>query len=115
MQAMLGGGDSVSSMQPGRTSDGHHVHRTVPEKTFQFLIGLASELRAKLRHFLLIGSEHGGDFRADNRLHRARMRLADVSAANQADMNRHISSRSLIHLPSILGTCFYDVLLSSPM
>src|SRR5208283_1689469 len=92
MQAATRCRDAMEGVQTRWTPNGNQIHGPVIEEGFEILVWLASEVAREALHFVGIGAVHCGDLDAGNRPRRSRMGFADVSAADQSDVNGHVGS-----------------------
>ncbi len=75
--------------EAGRAADDDEIHGTMLEKGVEVLIGSAAVFAAEAGDFLGVGSVDGGDFDSGDGARGAGMRLRDVAAADEADVNGH--------------------------
>jgi hypothetical protein len=95
------GGDTMFGVKSGWTPNGNEIHRTVGEEFFVVRIprgfGFGGELFG-------VASEHRSDLNAVNRAGGARMRLRNITATNQANVNRHVATKPWVFLKRSLRT-----------
>jgi hypothetical protein len=63
----------------------------VAEKLFEVRVGLTAVLTGQSTDLLCVRSIDGGDFNAHERTRGARMRLRNVSAADESDIRGHLT------------------------
>jgi hypothetical protein len=89
MKAALCRGNAVCRVQSRGTPDRNHFHRTMRQKGIEIRVWFSALLAAEFLHLICVCSVNRGDFNAGNRTSGTRVRLRDVSSADQSDVNGH--------------------------
>ena len=89
VEAARGGGDPLIGVQRRRAADGDEVHRPVVEKRFEAVERDTSVELSEAPCLRAVSSVDRRDLDARDCEGRARVRVADVSGAEDADSDRH--------------------------
>jgi hypothetical protein len=89
VEAALGGTNPLLGVQPRRAADGDKVHRLVREERIELRVRLGMKRRRQPLDALRIRAVHRDNLDVADRGCRARVRLADVPRAENADPDRH--------------------------
>jgi hypothetical protein len=98
MQAAPRGGDTMFGVKSGWTPNGNQIHGTVGEEFRVVRIARGAGFGGELTNLFGVASEHRSDLNAVNRAGSARMRLRNISATNQANVNRHVATKPWVFL-----------------
>src|ERR1700692_1936376 len=81
---------SLLGVKSGRAAYGHKLHGAMSNKLIKIAERFSAVFTAQAANFLRIGAEDRSDFNARNRARSTRMRLADISPADQSNVRSHL-------------------------
>ena len=87
MKAAADRRDGLVGVEPGRASDRHDIERTVLEKSFDAVVHDAAVRLREALGFFTVRAVDGRDLHAGDAERGTRMRVADVAAAEDADLH----------------------------
>ena len=79
--------DGLAGVEPGRASDRHDVERAMLEKSFDIVVDDSAVRLREALGFLPVRAADGRDLNAGDAERGTRMRVADVAAAQDADLH----------------------------